>query len=428
LEAEGGRKDFAARLGAECFEAIDGLLTLAETFSARPQASLAEFVTFARKSASEIKRETDQASGEVRIMTVHGAKGLEANIVILADTCSIKNAPPAPVYLIDDDSGAPAIPVWAVKGTGSLQPVQDAKDAINAGDRRELGRLLYVAMTRARDRLYISGFHSGSLPEGCWYETIRNALELQLAEMRDFEGRAVWRMGAADDAPVRARRPQAAEAAGLPLWLSRPAPTEGRQNILSPSKLIEERVAAFSPSRAGIDRKSAQIRGTMIHRLLEILPALPSADRGKAARLVASAFSGDLTAADRKECVGFALGLLSNKLLPELGADDLSEAGIAVAALGKIIFGQADRILLSADQITVLDYKSGTVDPGPGIRRSYLAQLACYRLALTRLYPQAKVHASLLETKQGTIVHAPEAALDGVLEDAIGSGPQALKG
>jgi ATP-dependent helicase/nuclease subunit A len=428
LEAEGGRKDFAARLGAECFEAIGELLALAETFSARPQASLSEFVTFARKSASEIKRETDQASGEVRIMTVHGAKGLEANIVILADTCSSKNAPPAPVYLIGDDSGAPQIPVWAVKGTGSLQPVQDAKDAIDAGNRRELGRLLYVAMTRPRDRLYISGFHSGLLPEGCWYETIRNALAPQLAEMRDFEGRAVWRMGVADDARVRARRPQAAEAAALPVWLSRPAPAEARQNILSPSKLIEERVAASSTSHTGIDRKSAQNRGTLIHRLLEVLPALPSADRGKAAGLIASAFSGDLTAEARKECVGFALGLLSNKLLPELRADDLSEAGIAVAALDKIIFGQADRVLLSGDQITVLDYKSGTLGPESGIRRSYLAQLACYRLALTRLYPTAKVHASLLETKVGTIVHAADHALDKVLEDVMGSGSQALKG
>ncbi len=189
LEADGGRKAFGARLGAECFDAIDEFLALAETFSARPQGSLAEFVSFARKSASEVKREMDQAAREVRIMTVHGAKGLEANIVILADTCGNKSASPVPVFFLDDNSGAPAIPAWAVKGTGGLRPIADAKDAIKAGEQREQGRLLYVAMTRARDRLYIAGFHNGSLPAGSWYATIRNALAPALKEAQDFVGR-----------------------------------------------------------------------------------------------------------------------------------------------------------------------------------------------------------------------------------------------
>ena len=140
LEAEGGRKAFGARLGAECFDAIDEFMALAETFSARPLASLAEFVSFARNSASEVKRETDQAAREVRIMTVHGAKGLEANIVILADTCGNKNASPVPVYFLEDGSSTPAIPAWAVKGTSGLRPISDAKDAIKAGDLREQGR------------------------------------------------------------------------------------------------------------------------------------------------------------------------------------------------------------------------------------------------------------------------------------------------
>src|SRR5262249_24922707 len=129
LEAEAGRVDFAARLGAECFDAIDELLNLAEGFSAQPRAGLCEFLSFLRKSASEVKRETDHASREVRIMTVHGAKGLEANIVILADTCSNRGAASAPIFFLDDKSGAPEIPVWAVKGTGGLQPVAGAKEA-----------------------------------------------------------------------------------------------------------------------------------------------------------------------------------------------------------------------------------------------------------------------------------------------------------
>ncbi|MGO9484907.1 MAG: double-strand break repair helicase AddA, partial [Rhodomicrobium sp.] len=302
LEADGGRKAFGARLGAECFDAIDEFLALAETFSARPQGSLAEFVSFARKSASEVKRETDQAAREVRIMTVHGAKGLEANIVILADTCGSKGASPVPVYFLDDASGAPAIPVWAVKGTGGLRPVADAKDAIKAGDLREQGRLLYVAMTRARDRLYIAGFHNGSLPAGSWYATIQNALMPALQEARDFQGRTVWRTGPWQESSAPALSAARADTDKLPAWLAAPAPKEQPQPILSPSRIME--LAGAGPAtlvRPEMDRETAQVRGTLIHRLLEVLPALPAGHRTRAAKLVTAAFSGELAAQQREE-------------------------------------------------------------------------------------------------------------------------------
>ena len=276
LEAEGGRKAFGARLGAECFDAIDEFLALAETFSARPLASLAEFVSFARKSASEVKRETDQAAREVRIMTVHGAKGLEANIVILADTCGNKSASPVPVFFLDDDSGAPAIPVWSVKGTSGLRPIADAKEAIKAGDLREQGRLLYVAMTRARDRLYIAGFHNGALPPSSWYATIHKALLPVLQEARDFEGRTVWRTGPWQALSAPASDAAKADGGGLPAWLAAPAPKQQPPAVLSPSRLME--AAGAGPSTfanlSEADRKTAQARGSLIHRLLEILPRL----------------------------------------------------------------------------------------------------------------------------------------------------------
>ncbi len=457
LGAEGGRKAFAARLGPECFDALDEFLALAETFSARPQSSLAGFVTFARQSASEVKRETDQAAREVRIMTVHGAKGLEANIVILADTCSHKSASPAPVYVIGDGSGAPQIPVWAVKGTGGLPPVADAKAAIKAAERRELGRLLYVAMTRARDRLYIAGFHNGSLPEGCWYETIRNALAPKLAEVRDFAGRRVWRMGTADGAPATAVRPQAAESLGLPGWVSRPVPFEEGQLILSPSKLYADdvdrqesppspcpspargegtpwqraRPAAPSPlagegwgegnSRTiAQDRETAQLRGTLIHRLLEILPALPRDRRDRAARAIASAFPA-LPAEETQDAIDAALALLSKEALPQVWDRGVSEASLAVQMPHAAILGQADSILIAGDDVTVLDYKSGALPPDATLRRSHLAQLACYRLALQRLYPTAGVRAALLNTRDGTLVEASGDALDTVLAEIAGA-------
>jgi len=427
LEAEAGRKAFGARLGPECFDAIGEFLALAEAFSVRPQPSLGEFAIFARKSASEVKRETDQAAPEIRIMTVHGAKGLEANIVILADTCGNKSAAPAPVFFLDDSSGAPEIPVWAVKGTGGLPPIADAKDAIKAGEQRELGRLLYVAMTRARDRLYIAGFHNGSLPMGSWYETIQNALAPMLQEAKDFQGRRVWRAGLTDGFCEAARPAKKADGAGLPRWFAAPAPAGRPLQTLPASRLMQK--AGTDPDADGhlqeTGRKTAQARGILIHRLLEILPALPAEHRPRAARLIASAFSNELAPAHRDDAAAQVLALLSSGALPQLGEHTLSEAGLGVMATDAkgepiaCILGQTDRIHLSEASAAVLDYKSGALPADAEMRRAHLAQLAGYRLALQRIYPDAKVRAAILNTGSGNFVEAADADLDAVLEEIL---------
>jgi ATP-dependent helicase/nuclease subunit A len=429
LEAEDGRAAFAVRLGAECFDAIDELLNLAETFSARPRAGLSEFLSFVRKSASEVKRETDHAAREVRIMTVHGAKGLEANIVILADTCSNKEAASAPIFFLDDESGAPEIPVWAVKGTSGLQPVANAKDAIKASGQRELGRLLYVAMTRARDRLYIAGFHNGTLPEGCWYATIQNALTPKLSEAQDFQGRTIWRTGPAVALALPGRPAPGADNAGLPAWIDVQAAIEPQVQSLTPSKLLQRHgrgapnPAFEEPRETG--RNTAQVRGTLIHRLLEMLPAFSEERRTQAARLIASAFSSELPAKLRDEACQDALVLLSGEALRPFDKGLLSEAGLGVAvrdAMGKEIaniLGQADLIVFHDGQITVIDYKSGALPAEAAIRPAHLAQLACYRLALQRIFPGANIRAALFNTRSGTSIEAASGELELALAETL---------
>jgi ATP-dependent helicase/nuclease subunit A len=374
-----------------------------------------------------VKRETDQAAREVRIMTVHGAKGLEADIVILADTCSNKGAAAAPVFFLDDGSGAPEIPVWAVKGTGSLQPVADVKDAIKASEQREMGRLLYVAMTRARDRLYVAGFHNGSLPESCWYATIQNALGPALAEAQDFQGRPVWRTGLAEALPVLARLAPKAEDAGLPAWIAARPAIEPRGQSLPASKLIQAHGSGDAASGApgGTDRKLAQSRGTLIHRLLEVLPALSEEHWPLAARLTAQAFSSELSAQLREAACKDALALLSGPALRPFDRGSVSEAGLAVAVCDATgnqiasILGQADRLVFADGQVTVIDYKSGTLAAGAAIHPSHLAQLACYRLALQRIYPEATIRAALFNTRLGASTEAASEALETALADVL---------
>jgi ATP-dependent helicase/nuclease subunit A len=274
-------------------------------------------------------------------------------------------------------------------------------------------------MTRARDRLYVAGFHNGSLPEGCWYKTIQNALAPELVQSQDYAGRPVWRLGRAGGSVAReaVERPQGEE---TPAWCRTLPRGEAEVRILSPSKLAEAfgAGATAAPAGAGVDRRSAQLRGTLIHRLLEILPALPEESRSRAAEAISSAFAADLAADERTGAIAAVFALLSGDALNGPWQDGLSEAGLAVAEGRRVILGQADRVLLGKNKLKILDYKSGL--PGPATpRRAHLAQLACYRLALARIYPAAEMSAALLGTRDAKILEAGDAALDTVLAEIL---------
>jgi ATP-dependent helicase/nuclease subunit A len=420
LDAEGGREAFASRLGADCLDALDEFLNLAEAFGAGAEASLAEFMVSVRRGASEVKRETDRAGGEVRVMTVHGAKGLEGAVVILADACGVRGASPAPVFLVEDAIGAPAIPVWAIKGAAGLPPIAAAKAVLSDADLREKGRLLYVAMTRARDRLHVTGFHKGELPSGCWYETVRAALASDLRQDADFMGRAVWRRGAVwEGQPDRPPDRPAAGVSEAPAWLGvRPA-IEAPLRILLPSKLLREHAALHRQDMGeGPGRKAAQAKGSLIHKLLEVLPAFSREEQSRTAAAVAKAFSGILPPGQRREAVEEALALLNSDAFAA-GADRaLPEAGLAAAlrdaggACHGLILGQADRIVFAGPDICILDFKSGAAGAGRGSPSSSNGQLASYRLALQRIYPAATVGAALVDTKSATPLPANGPALD----------------
>ncbi len=430
LEAEGGRKAFAARLGTECFDALDELLNLAEAFGARTPLSLSEFLVSLRRGASDVKRETDQGAREVRIMTVHGAKGLEADIVILADACSNRGASAAPVTFVPGirgEGGGPDIPIWAVKGTSRLPAVAEAKNRLKDEEHWELGRLLYVAMTRARDRLYITGFHKGDLPDGCWYETIRSALASKMEERGDSSGRTVWRCGSPTQPQSPASTMQNAHKELLPPWLAVPAPGELALPILLPSRILGEARSVRSQERPeGCDSDQARARGVLLHRLLEVLPNLPAAERAGAAGAIAWAFSGEIPARDKDATIESAFAALSSHVFTGRGGQSLAEACIAVTLRerhGKrrgIITGQVDRILFDESEIHILDYKSGVA----GLQTSFHAQLSAYRLALSQLYPAKNIHAALFNARSMALTRAEDTTLDAFIAQFVRTLPE----
>ncbi|ADP69509.1 double-strand break repair helicase AddA [Rhodomicrobium vannielii ATCC 17100] len=471
-----GRAAFGARLGPQCFEALDEFSNLAETFSAGGRGDLADFLVFVRHGAAEVKRETDQATREVRIMTVHGAKGLEAPIVILADACGARAGRQPPILLLEDRADGVRVPVWTIKGAGALPPVADQKEELAEAARRESGRLLYVAMTRARDRLYIAGSHTGdTLPEGCWFDTVKSALEPHAAGGVDDHGRLFWRLGSelhgVSGAGGNHGEPMPV---ALPDWAGKSAPAGNSRVLLSASALvppalirnrfdaetltdIQRRAASGSPNDAlkssrepaslnahqppvdafflrapaletasdldewgpnphdGVARKVAQQTGIFIHRLLEILPGLPEGRRGEAAQLAAAAFREALPGNRIEAAFESVERLLATPHLRPGDKRVLSEAGIAIALESNeraAILGQCDRISIGTDGIELLDYKSGTLSDGDPLPAVYVAQLAAYRLALGQLYPAANIHASLINARSASLLEADAEALD----------------
>ena len=182
LGAHQGRKKFLSRLGPEANDAIDEFLNLALDYERREAPSLQGFLAWLREAQAEIKRDMELARDEVRVMTVHGAKGLEAQIVVLADTTTRPEGHQPP-RLIDVPAGVDEGIVWAAAKMTDPQAVAQARASTAEAARHEYNRLLYVALTRAKSRLIVCGTASRvkndgtpSIPDGCWYKLVEDAL------------------------------------------------------------------------------------------------------------------------------------------------------------------------------------------------------------------------------------------------------------
>jgi ATP-dependent helicase/nuclease subunit A len=291
LGARRGRKSFLARLGFEAADALDEFLNLALDYEARETPSLQGFVHWLRAAQSEIKRDMELARDEVRVMTVHGAKGLEARNVILADTTGKPAGPRDPRLLMLPLAGAApdaAATVWATAKAADTEAMSTARGLAQADAQNEYRRLLYVAMTRAAERLVICGARGkNEPPEGCWYQLVETALAAgSVSEQADagdgnvlrfYKDKPAERIAAAVAAATPAApRPQ-------PSWLTETFATESPPlRRVTPSDADD--TAAARPASDHAARKRALLRGTLVHRLMQSLPDLAPAQRNDAAR------------------------------------------------------------------------------------------------------------------------------------------------
>jgi ATP-dependent helicase/nuclease subunit A len=424
LGPERGRAAFYARLGPEAADALDEFLELALLYERGEAPTLQGFVAWLRAGETEVKRDMDIARDEVRVMTVHGAKGLEAPIVILADTVTPPKGPKEPRLLsLPVEKAAPGTPhriVWAGKKGDDVPPVANARAKAVAAAEDEYRRLLYVAMTRAADRLVVAGSRGvQKMPDGCWYELIAQALGSEAIEEPADDGDGVvlrWRRSegievgeATAGAEVPHEKP--------PDWLTRNAPAESAPRVISPSLA----------DRGGTRRRSlgdprALARGRIVHRLLQALPALPANRRAEAAgKHLARA--KDLDAAERETLLREVMGIIEDARFASLFTES-SRAEVPVVGLlagaGRVS-GQVDRLAVTASEVLIADYKSDRVIPADveNISPEHMRQLALYRAVLRKLYPNHTVRAVLVFTAGPRLIELPAALLDAELSSLV---------
>jgi ATP-dependent helicase/nuclease subunit A len=423
LGPERGRARILQRLGPEATDALDEFLNLALDYETRETPSLQGFVASLRATTLQVKRDMEIARDEVRVMTVHGAKGLEAPIVILADTTTNPAGPRPPRLLAMPTSGAPDRLVWARAKETDVPPVAEARARALRAAEDEHRRLLYVAMTRAADRLIVCGaVGQRKRPDGCWYDLVSEVLKPLASEEAGENGESVWRLRKwpepADAAGAGAAAPE--HAVVLPEWLTRPAGVERMPVVVSPSTAIAE--PAPGPFLAGRpdERRRALARGALVHRLLQSLPDVPAERRAAAARQYLARAGTDFTEPEHGEIAAQVLAVLDHPDFAPLAAPG-SRAEVPIvgrivrAGLAPImISGQVDRLAVTDRAVLIADYKTNRPAPRrfDQVPEPYVAQLAAYRAVLAALYPDRSVRAALVWTDVPDFMEIPGEALD----------------
>jgi ATP-dependent helicase/nuclease subunit A len=422
-----GRRRFLARLGPEANDALDEFLNLALEYERRETPSLQGFLTWLRDARAEVKRDMEIARDEVRVMTVHGAKGLEAPVVILADTINPPQGPRPPRLLQLADGAV----IWAGRKADDVESVATARAAALAEAEHEYRRLLYVAMTRAADRLIVGGADGvNRRPPGCWYNLVRDALDpLLTAEGENDEKVFRFRKQHAEDSAARAASPVetiAADRREPPSWLRQPVPPEAlRPTRISPSSAFDEEIAGTAQAGSAADRQKALARGRIVHRLMQSVPDIPADARKSAIERFLRNAAADFTSAEQAEMAQQVLAILNDLVFAELfTAGSRAEVPIVgritcVGAAPIEVSGQVDRLAVTRDSVLIADYKTDRAVPAhpADAPKPYVGQLALYRAVLARIYPAKTIRAALIFTAGPRVIELAEPAMEAALAD-----------
>jgi len=448
LGPEGGRKALTARLGRDSNEVIDAFLDLALAKEQEGVTGLDAFLAELAESPPTLKRELGHGRGEVRILTVHASKGLEAPVVFLVDPGSAPFSHAHGSSLISWDAmlglppgHAPGF-LWCPTKDCRNAVVSDLKSAEKERAEEEYRRLLYVGMTRAADRLVVCGIAGLRGPNAeSWLQRVGAALEGEAEEIVDSHGeRIALRIGATPSGEkLQARRMIATEPPALPLAPLQPEVLPPRP--LSPSlagaaaEILPEPEPDTAPAIEGEVPQSSVLsgantpsfairRGLAAHRMLEVLPGVTPEDRETVAGDVLAALAHDLPESECRHLTASVLAVMAEPdFAPIFAAGSRAEIAIAgeLTLRGKsyTVNGTIDRLAVTDDRVLIVDFKTNRPPPEglEAVPQAYILQLALYRALVQPLYPDKPVEAALLFTEAPRLIAVPAAAMDAAVSD-----------
>ena len=405
-----GRFKLVSRLGPDALDPIAEFLNLALVYEKSHVASLEGFLYWVEAGEVDIKRDLEQATqNAVRVMTVHGAKGLQAPIVFLPDTLQMPRQS-AGLFWPQDDTGEDLALLWPPSRRLYEQVAEHERDAVVQRGNQEYRRLLYVAMTRAEDRLYICGWHTKiKAPEQCWYNLVQAGLAECAVEIEDNFLAAAGET--ARSTVLQLTSPQSAKLEekqlsleqtydDLPDWAGEPPAADPLPpSPLTPSRPDDEEPAVMSPLAS--DDGARFKRGRIIHNLLQTLPEMALDHRDDALKSYLAGDAHELSSAQQLEITSEIQAVLNDPdFAPLFGPGSRAEVPLIGEVAGQIMSAQLDRLLVTDDEILVVDFKTNRpppTDPG-NVANIYLRQMAAYRLALQNIYPGRVIRCALLWT------------------------------
>jgi ATP-dependent helicase/nuclease subunit A len=401
-----------ARLGAEARDPLEELLQRALKPGAHAAATLQRFLNEIEVDAGQVKRELEAETGAVRVMTVHGAKGLEAPFVILPDSTGEATDKPDDGLIFDEDAG----PFISFRAKDDDARTAAARAAHEARMLSEHWRLLYVAMTRARDRLIVCGAQFGTSRAGETPESWRAAVEDALRALAAHPCETPFGEGLRLGAPLHASAsaPGATMQTGLPAWAKTQASGVRTLAAAAPSRVLHGEQTLFSPRGEGANRFR---RGLLIHGLLQRLPEVAPERRAESARTWLVRQGVETKEADT--FAGEALRVIGEpRFAAVFSASSRAETPIVGEAAGLAVRGVVDRLVVDAERVIVLDYKTDRPSPrdAASVPESYVLQLALYREVLRGVFPSKPVVCALLWTETPHLMELPAARLDAALE------------
>ena len=405
LTRHDGRRKLLGRLGSEAEDGINALLAQALAYERSEVPSLTGFLVWMETDDLEIKRQMGSAGNMVRVMTVHGAKGLESPIVILPDTGPRRPPNPSEIML------AEGIPLWRTNANQMPNALTTARDIARDKQMNERLRLLYVALTRAEKWLIVA--MAGDLDKGgdSWYQMVQAVMDSENAERLNVGGQVVQRLEHGDwNASALVAIPEDDQKSpALPDLFTRLAgPPLALPQSLSPSDLGGAKALAGDQ---GLDEDAAKLRGTRVHLLLEHLPEVTQPDWERANwEQAALHILPDTPDSERADLLAEVARVLTNPALSEIFAPGALVETSVTAELGENrMHGIIDRLLVTGDRVLAVDFKSNATVPQDAATcpEGVLRQMGAYAQALVQIYPDRRVETAILWTREARLMSLP---------------------